>query len=49
MVYGEPFAITPDVSDEDAAKRIAEAVDAITREADAAVGVNPPTPWEPVA
>jgi lysophospholipid acyltransferase (LPLAT)-like uncharacterized protein len=46
VVYGEPFPITAEMSDRDALARIGSAVDAITREADRAVGVVPPPPWE---
>ncbi len=46
--YGEPFPIPPDMPDAEALGKIAAAVDAITREADAAVGVSPPPPWEPL-
>jgi len=43
--YGEPFPIGAEVSDEAAAGRIAEALDAATAEADAAAGVTPPAAW----
>ena len=44
--YGEPFPI-PEEGDEAATlARIGASIDAITREADAAVGVVPPPPWE---
>ena len=42
VAYGEPFPITPDVSDETALARIAAALDAATAQADAAAGVHPP-------
>jgi lysophospholipid acyltransferase (LPLAT)-like uncharacterized protein len=43
--YGETFKIPPEMSGEEALRQIAEALDAATREADAAVGVQPPPPW----
>jgi lysophospholipid acyltransferase (LPLAT)-like uncharacterized protein len=46
--YGEPFPVPPDMSDGDALARVAAGVDAITREVDAAVGISPPPPWEPL-
>ncbi len=46
--YGEPFQIPKSMSDAEALAKIGAAVDAITREADAAVGVSPPPPWEPL-
>jgi lysophospholipid acyltransferase (LPLAT)-like uncharacterized protein len=45
VTYGEPFLLPESCSDEDASRRIAEALDAATREADADVGVVPPPPW----
>ena len=39
VAYGEPFRIEADLPDEEAARRIAEALDAATREADAAAGI----------
>ena len=45
VTYGEPFAVPPSMTDEEAGRRIAEALDAATREADEAVGVVPPPPW----
>jgi len=45
IAYGETFPITETTSDEDAALRIGSAIDAATREADAAAGVSPPPPW----
>ncbi|MFN2386147.1 MAG: lysophospholipid acyltransferase family protein [Thermoanaerobaculia bacterium] len=42
VVYGEPFPIGPDVSDEEASHRIAQALDRATAEADALMGVRPP-------
>ena len=47
--YGEPFAVTSAMSDAEALARIGQSIDAITLEADAAVRVSPPPPWEPVA
>jgi lysophospholipid acyltransferase (LPLAT)-like uncharacterized protein len=47
--YGEPFPLPPDMPDAEALSRIGAAVDAITREVDAAVRVSPPPPWEPLA
>jgi lysophospholipid acyltransferase (LPLAT)-like uncharacterized protein len=44
-VFGEPFAIPPQMPDREALARIGEAVDAATIEADRAVGVVPPPPW----
>jgi hypothetical protein len=46
--YGEPFQIPEAMSDKEALAKIGAAVDAITREADAAVNVSPPPPWEPL-
>jgi hypothetical protein len=48
VTYGEPFDLPAAMSDADAAQRIAEALDAATREADEAVGVAPPPPWASV-
>ena len=42
VAYGEPFPITPDVSEEAALGRIASALDAATAQADSAAGVQPP-------
>jgi lysophospholipid acyltransferase (LPLAT)-like uncharacterized protein len=42
VVYGEPFPVEPDATDEEAARRIGEALDAATREADARMGVHAP-------
>ena len=42
VAYGEPFSIPPGLPDEEAARRIAEALDAATAEADAAAGITPP-------
>lgn len=44
--YGEPFPIPEGRDDEATLARIGASIDAITREADAAVGVVPPPPWE---
>jgi lysophospholipid acyltransferase (LPLAT)-like uncharacterized protein len=40
--YGEPFPITREMSDEDAAARIAAAIDETTREADQRLGIIAP-------
>jgi lysophospholipid acyltransferase (LPLAT)-like uncharacterized protein len=45
VAYGEPFPIEAAVSDEEALSRIAGSIDAVTREADDAVGVTPPAIW----
>ena len=45
VAYGETFKIPPAMPDEEALRQIGDAVDAATREADAAVGVQPPPPW----
>jgi hypothetical protein len=47
VAYGEPFPIEAGTPEPDALRRIAAAVDAATLEADRAVGVRPPPPWEP--
>jgi lysophospholipid acyltransferase (LPLAT)-like uncharacterized protein len=47
--YGEPFPIPRDMPDAEAIEKIGRAVDAITLEADASVGVSAPPPWEPNA
>ncbi len=44
--YGEPFPIPEGGDDAATLARISASIDAITREADAAVGVVPPPPWE---
>jgi hypothetical protein len=44
VAYGEPFPISPDVSEEAALSRIASALDAATAMADAAAGIRPPSP-----
>ena len=46
VVYGEPFQVPPDMHAREALHRIGSAVDEVTREADRAVGVAPPPPWE---
>jgi lysophospholipid acyltransferase (LPLAT)-like uncharacterized protein len=48
VVYGEPFSVTPQMDDAQALRRIGQALDAVTREADRAVGVVAPPPWESV-
>jgi lysophospholipid acyltransferase (LPLAT)-like uncharacterized protein len=45
VAYGEPFPIPPGRPDEEAAQRIADALDAATAEADAAAGITPPGVW----
>lgn len=45
VAYGEPFPIPPGLPDEEAARRIADALDAATAEADAAAGITPPGVW----
>jgi hypothetical protein len=47
VTYGEPFLLAESLPEEEASRRIADALDAATREADAAVGVSPPPPWAP--
>lgn len=42
VAYGEPFPIPPNMPDEEAARRVAAALDAATAEADAAAGITPP-------
>jgi len=45
VAYGEPFALTDSRSDDEALRKIGDALDEATREADAAVRVVPPPPW----
>ncbi len=45
VVYGEPLSIGQSVSEAAAVAQIGSALDAATREADAAAGVTPPPPW----
>ncbi len=45
VAYGDPFPIPTELPDEEAARRIAEALDAATSEADAAAGITPPGVW----
>jgi hypothetical protein len=45
VAYGEPFPIPEDLPDAEAARRIAEALDAATAEADADAGITPPGIW----
>jgi hypothetical protein len=45
VTYGETFPVAESWSDETALGRIAAALDAATREADAATQVTPPAPW----
>jgi lysophospholipid acyltransferase (LPLAT)-like uncharacterized protein len=42
VAYGEPFQVPSELSDEDAAGRIATALDRTTREADEAAGIEAP-------
>ena len=42
VVYGEPFPVDAGLSDEEAARRIAEALDAATGEADSLMGIRAP-------
>jgi lysophospholipid acyltransferase (LPLAT)-like uncharacterized protein len=46
VTYGEPFTVPDSLSDDAACRRIAEALDRATREADREVRVAPPPPWE---
>ncbi len=46
--YGEPFQVPERGGAEETLLRIAKAVDEITVEADRAMRVSPPPPWEPV-
>jgi lysophospholipid acyltransferase (LPLAT)-like uncharacterized protein len=43
--YGEPFEVPRSMPDGDALARIGAALDAITEEADRAMGIHPPPPW----
>ena len=45
VVYGEPLAVPESASEEAALSQIAAALDAATREADAAAGITPPEAW----
>ena len=45
VAYGEPFPLAVDVPAADAARKIAEAIDAATREADEFAGITPPAIW----
>lgn len=45
VTYGEPFLLSAGTPEERAARRIGEALDAATVEADRAVQVVPPAPW----
>lgn len=45
VAYGEPFPVSKDEPDAEAARRIGSALDAATAEADAAAGISPPAPW----
>jgi lysophospholipid acyltransferase (LPLAT)-like uncharacterized protein len=46
VTYGEPFLLPVGTPDDEAALRIGEALDAATGEADRAVRVVPPAPWQ---
>ena len=46
VTYGEPFVLPPGTPEDEAAHRIGEALDAATGEADRAVRVVPPPPWQ---
>jgi lysophospholipid acyltransferase (LPLAT)-like uncharacterized protein len=48
VVYGSPFPIEREESDEDAGRRIAAAIDTATSEADRIAGVVPPEIWTKV-
>jgi lysophospholipid acyltransferase (LPLAT)-like uncharacterized protein len=49
VAYGEPFPLPADVPAAEAARKIAEAIDAATREADDFAGITPPASWrEPI-
>jgi lysophospholipid acyltransferase (LPLAT)-like uncharacterized protein len=48
VIYGEPFQVPATMPDSEALARIGAAVDAITVEADRAMAIQPPPPWEPV-
>ena len=45
--YGEPFQVPEKGNDAETLLRIARAVDEITLEADRAMRVSAPPPWEP--
>jgi lysophospholipid acyltransferase (LPLAT)-like uncharacterized protein len=45
VLYGEPFPIGRETSDEEAGDRIAAALDGLTAEADGLSGVTPPEVW----
>ncbi len=45
VTYGEPLRVSPGTPDDEAVRAIGAALDAATREADAAVRVVPPPPW----
>lgn len=45
VAYGEPFPIPEELSDKDAAARIASALDLVTAQADDAARITPPQPW----
>jgi lysophospholipid acyltransferase (LPLAT)-like uncharacterized protein len=45
VLYGEPFPIGDEDSDEDARRRIASALDEATVEADRSTGITPPEIW----
>ena len=45
VAYGEPFEIGREVAAAEAERRIADALDQTTRDADAAMGITPPAVW----
>jgi lysophospholipid acyltransferase (LPLAT)-like uncharacterized protein len=45
VLYGEPFSIEKETSDDDALARIGSALDAATAEADRIAGITPPAVW----
>ena len=45
VAYGEPFPLAPDLPADQAARKIAAAIDAATREADDFLGITPPAIW----
>ncbi|MEO8431345.1 MAG: lysophospholipid acyltransferase family protein [Acidobacteriota bacterium] len=45
VAYGEPFEIARGVSAREAERRIADALDETTRDADSAAGISPPVLW----
>jgi hypothetical protein len=45
VLYGEPFPIAEDATEEEARERIATSLDEATREADRMAGITPPDVW----